>query len=185
MAGVDGADYAVDAGLALLRALQAGDRVGLIAFDREVRGFCAPRAQRRQLGVLIDVLRPPQPRPGEPDYRVVVRTLAARHRQRALLVAHRRGGGGAAIFTERSPSSGGATVCCSLQCAIARLRRSTPSAVPAMVSVSRRLVLSDLVRERETVRDARRGGVQSVDPARAITAAVLDRYLALRYGPER
>jgi uncharacterized protein (DUF58 family) len=38
-------DYAVDAGLALAyAALQAGDRVGLIAFDRDVRGFCAPRA---------------------------------------------------------------------------------------------------------------------------------------------
>ncbi len=52
MAGdVDGRnklDYAVDAALALAyAALQAGDRVGLIAFDRELRGFCAPRAQRR------------------------------------------------------------------------------------------------------------------------------------------
>ena len=48
MAGdVDGRsklDHAVDAGLALAyAALQAGDRVGLLAFDRELRGFCAPR----------------------------------------------------------------------------------------------------------------------------------------------
>ena len=56
-----------------------------------------------------------------------------------------------------------------------------------MVAVSRRLVLSDLVRERDTaLATLRRGGVQSIDlPPEAITAAVLQRYLALRYGPER
>ena len=194
MAGdVDGRsklDYAVDAGLALAyAALQAGDRVGLIAFDRDVRGFCAPRAQRRQLGVLIDVLRPLQPRLVEPDYRVVVRTLAARHRQRALLVVLTDVvEAGAAIFTEPLAVLGRRHRVL-LVAVRDRLFASLDAVGGAgdMVSVSRRLVLSDLVRERETaLATLRRGGVQSVDlPPEAITAAVLDRYLALRYGPER
>ena len=194
MAGdVDGRsklDHAVDAGLALAyAALQAGDRVGLIAFDRELRGFCAPRAQRRQLGVLIDVLRPLQPRLVEPDYRVVVRTLAARHRQRALLVVLTDVvEAGAAIFTEPLAVLGRRH-----RVLLVAVRDRIFAALDAVggatdpLSVSRRLVLSDLVRERDTaLATLRRGGVQSVDlPPEAITAAVLQRYLALRYGPER
>lgn len=194
MAGdVDGRsklDHAVDAGLALAyAALQAGDRVGLLAFDRELRGFCAPRPQRRQLGVLIDVLRPLQPRLVEPDYRVVVRTLAARHRQRALLVVLTDVvEAGAAIFTEPLSILGRRHRV--LLVAVRDRLFATLDAVgdaTDMVSVSRRLVLADLLRERDTaLATLRRGGVQSVDlPPEAITAAVLERYLALRYGPER
>ena len=173
MAGdVDGRsklDYAVDAGLALAyAALQAGDRVGLIAFDRDVRGFCAPRAQRRQLGVLIDVLRPLQPRLVEADYRVVVRTLAARHRQRALLVVLTDFvEAGAAIFTEPLAVLGASPPRAARRGARSpvRVARRPAAARGDMVSVSRRLVLSDLVRERETaLATLRRGGVQTRRP---------------------
>jgi uncharacterized protein (DUF58 family) len=182
-------DHAIDAGLALAyAALQAGDRVGLIAFDRELRGFAAPRAQRRQLGVLIDLLRPLEPRLVEPDYRVVVRTLAARHRQRALVVVLTDVvEAGAAIFTEPLAVLGRRH-----RVLLVALRDRLFAGLDApagtdMVAVSRRLVLADLVRERDTaLATLRRGGVQSVDlPPEAITAAVLERYLALRYGPER
>jgi uncharacterized protein (DUF58 family) len=183
-------DHAVDAGLALAyAALQAGDRVGLIAFDREVRGFCAPRAHRRQLGVLIDVLRPLQPRLVEPDYRVLVRTLAARHRQRALLVVLTDVvEAGAAIFTEPLAVLGRRH-----RVLLVAVRDHAFAALDAVggatdvLAVSRRLVLADLARERDTaLATLRRGGVQCVDlPPPAITAAVLQRYLALRYGPER
>jgi uncharacterized protein (DUF58 family) len=191
-ADVDGRsklDHAIDAGLALAyAALQAGDRVGLIAFDRELRGFAAPRAQRRQLGVLIDLLRPLEPRLVEPDYRVVVRTLAARHRQRALVVVLTDVvEAGAAIFTEPLAVLGRRH-----RVLLVALRDRLFAGLDApagtdMVAVSRRLVLADLVRERDTaLATLRRGGVQSVDlPPEQITAAVLERYLALRYGPER
>ena len=48
-------------------------------------------------------------------------------------------------------------------------------------------MLHDLVRERDTaLATLRRGGVQTIDlPPAAITAAVLQRYLALRYGADR
>lgn len=194
MAGdVDGRsklDHAVDAGLALAyAALQAGDRVGLVAFDRELRGFCPPRPQRRQLGVLIDVLRPLQPRLVEADYRVVVRTLAARHRQRALLVVLTDVvEAGAAIFTEPLALLGRrhrVLLVAVRDRAFAAL--DAPGGGADVLAVSRRLVLADLVRERDTaLATLRRGGVQSIDlPPEAITAAVLQRYLALRYGPER
>lgn len=192
-ADVDGRsklDHAIDAGLALAyAALQAGDRVGLIAFDRELRGFTAPRAQRRQLGVLIDLLRPLEPRLVEPDYRVVVRTLAARHRQRALVVVLTDVvESGAAIFTEPLAVLGRRH-----RVLLVALRDRLFAGLDAagggtdMVAVSRRLVLADLLRERDTaLATLRRGGVQSVDlPPESITAAVLERYLALRYGPER
>src|SRR5207245_11036866 len=44
-------DYAVDGALALAyAALTAGDRVGLVVFDREVRGHPRPRAPRTAPG---------------------------------------------------------------------------------------------------------------------------------------
>lgn len=194
MAGdVDGRsklDHAIDAALALAyAALQSGDRVGLLAFDRELRGYCAPRAHRRQLGVLIDVLRPLQARLVEPDYRLVVRTLAARHRQRALLVVLTDVvEAGAAIFTEPLAVLGRRH-----RVLLVALRDRLFATLDVgaggtdVLTVSRRLVLADLLRERDTaLATLRRGGVQSIDlPPEAITAAVLQRYLALRYGAER
>jgi hypothetical protein len=49
------------------------------------------------------------------------------------------------------------------------------------------VVLDDLLRERDAVLSSlRRGGVQTLDlPPELITAAVLNRYLAIRYGPDR
>jgi len=49
------------------------------------------------------------------------------------------------------------------------------------------LVLDDLLHERETALAAlRRRGVETLDLfPEAITAPLLNRYLALRYGPER
>jgi hypothetical protein len=51
----------------------------------------------------------------------------------------------------------------------------------------RRIVLDDLLREREVALGRlRRRGLQTLDlPPESITAAVLNRYLAIRYGAER
>ncbi len=80
-------DHAVDAALALAFAsLMAGDRVGLVVFDRRVREWIAPVADRRQLSRFVDTLSGVESRPVEADHRRVARELLARQRKRALLV---------------------------------------------------------------------------------------------------
>ena len=80
-------DHAIDATLCLAFAgLASGDRVGAVVFDREIRAHLAPRAHRQAIGAFTDVLRPVQPRMVEPDYGALVRDLAVRQRQSALVV---------------------------------------------------------------------------------------------------
>ena len=57
----------------------------------------------------------------------------------------------------------------------------------APLDLYRRIVLDELLRERERVLLAlRQAGVQTIDLVpEAITAAVLNRYLLLRHGPDR
>lgn len=194
MAGVvDGRsklDFAVDAALALAyAALTAGDRVGAVVFDRDVTGYLAPRAHRRQLGSVIDLLRAVQPRLVEPDYEALVRSLALRHRQRALIVV-------LTDFVEASAERLTAPLA-----VIARLHRlllvavrdrafglldaSAASGDP--LDLYRRIVLDDLLHDRDVALGIlRRRGVQTVDlPPEAITAEILNRYLAIRYGSDR
>lgn len=193
MAGeVDGRsklDYAVDAALALAyAALTAGDRVSLLVFDRDVVGHLAPRAHRRHLGDFLELLRPVQPRLVEADYDTLARVLALRHRQRALVV----------VLTDFVEANA-ARVTAPLS-VVARRHRLLLVALRDRIFGSldhaaagddldlyRRLVIDDLLREREAALSVlRRAGVQTVDlPPEQITAAVLNRYLAIRYGPDR
>jgi uncharacterized protein (DUF58 family) len=181
-------DHAVDAALALAyAALTAGDRVGLVIFDRDVLGTLAPRATRRQFGALLELLRPVEPRLVEADYEALLRALALHQRQRALLVV-------LTDFVEASAERFTAPLV-----ALSRRHRvllvalrdrvfagiDAPSREPH--DLYRRVVLDDLLHERETALGTlRRRGVQTLDlPPAAITAAVLNRYLAIRYGPDR
>src|SRR5437016_10364651 len=80
-------DYAVDGALALAyAALTAGDRVGLVVFDREVRGHLRPRAHRKALGLFVEVLRGTEAHAVEADYRTLAREVGAWQRRRALVV---------------------------------------------------------------------------------------------------
>jgi uncharacterized protein (DUF58 family) len=193
MAGeVDGRsklDHAVDAALALAyAALTAGDRVSLLVFDREVVGHLAARAHRRNLGAFLELLRPVQPRLVEADYAALSRALALRHRQRSLVV----------VLTDFVEAN--ALLVTAPLSVVARRHRlllvalrdrvfaalDHPSAGDDL-DIYRRVVLDDLLRERDAVLSSlRRGGVQTLDlPPELITAAVLNRYLAIRYGPDR
>src|SRR5439155_1538417 len=80
-------DYAVDGALGLAyAALTAGDRVGMVVFDREVRGHLRPRAHRRALGLFVELLRGTEAHAVEADYRALAREVGARQRRRALVV---------------------------------------------------------------------------------------------------
>ncbi len=195
MAGeVDGRsklDHAVDASLALAyAALVSGDRVSMVVFDDAVRGYVAPRAHRGQLGVFIDLLRAVQPRLVEADYRVLLRTLAYRQRQRALVV----------IVTDFVEADAALLVMplavlaqrhrvllVALRDHAYRALDPAPSGARDALGLYRRLVLDDLLRSREAaLGELRRRGVQTLDLVpEAITAAMLNRYLTIRYGPDR
>lgn len=67
-------------------ALSQKDRVGLIAFDAEVRRFVMPGRRPRQLDDLIDAMFDLQPRFVESDYALAVSTLKSRQPKRGLVV---------------------------------------------------------------------------------------------------
>jgi uncharacterized protein (DUF58 family) len=179
-------DCAVDAALAVVHAaLGAGDRAGLVVFDRAVRAYVPPRAHRRRFGAFVDVLRTTTPVLGEVDYGVLARTLAVRQRQQALLVVltdvlepddaqlaalatlgrrHRM-----LLVTVRDP----------LLDALAPSRDPAGDTADALY---RRIALDDLVRHRDlALATLRRAGIEAADlPPSRLTPAVLDRYLPLR-----
>jgi uncharacterized protein (DUF58 family) len=177
-------DHAVDAALALAwAAMASGDRVGLLAFDAELRGWLAPRMHRRQLGSFVAFLATLAPRTVEARYDSLARGLAAHHGKRSLVIL-------LTDFVEVDPSTMIAPLV-----ALARHHRVLLVALRDPVydtlvpgdgddglGMYRRLVLDDLLAEREaTLARLRRRGVEVADLApRAVTGAVLARYLALR-----
>jgi uncharacterized protein (DUF58 family) len=187
-------DYAVEAALALAyAALSSADRVGMLVFDQGLRGFLAPRSHRHDFGQFVELLRAVQPRLVEADYRGLVQRLRAQQRQRALIIV-------LTDFVESAPDSMIAPLVVLARrhrillvavrdYAYRELEPQTPAATAAEhpLGLYRRLVLNDLVSERETtLATLRRAGLQTLDLLpEAMTAAVLNRYLAIRYGPER
>jgi len=183
-------DHAVDAALALsLAALAHSDRVELVVFDSQVRGHVSPRVHRGELGPLVELLRHAQPRPVEANYERLVSSLAARRRQRALVVM-------LTDFVE----AGSAGLEVPLQVLRRRYRtllvairdpilaRLEPGKAATQSSnLYERLVLDDLQRDRETaLARLRRSAVQTLDlPPESIVAPLLNRYLELRYGSDR
>jgi uncharacterized protein (DUF58 family) len=86
LAGWSKLDHALDAGLELAAvALEAGDRVGMAAFDDRLRVFVAPARGRRQLGRLREAHFDLQPTRRETDLARVLQELSLQHRRRALL----------------------------------------------------------------------------------------------------
>jgi uncharacterized protein (DUF58 family) len=175
-------DGAIDAALALAwSALHAGDRAGLVVFDRERRLALEPVAKRAHLGAFVDALAPVEPRLVEADYRVLVDSLLGRRQRRALVV----------ILTDFADSDAGALVT-----PLALLARRHQVLLVALrdrrfarlddedSGVYERIVLDDLLREREeTLARLRLQGVHTLDlVSEAITARVLNTYLAMRYG---
>ena len=180
-------DFAADAGLALAYgALVSGDRCGMALFDHEVRGYLMPRSHRRDLGLFVDFLRTAEPRLGEANFLSLSGVLATRQRQRALVVV-------LTDFVDVDASSFLAPLTTLarrhrvLLVAIRdRLYRGLSESGREPRALYRRLVLDDLLRERESaLLSLRRAGVQTLDlPPEEITAGVLNRYLALRQGAD-
>ena len=87
MRGWSKLDWALDAGLELAAvALQKGDRVGFGVFDAELHTYVAPARGPRQLARLREAVFHAQPSPHEADLARALRSVAIRHRRRALVV---------------------------------------------------------------------------------------------------
>jgi uncharacterized protein (DUF58 family) len=67
-------------------AASAGDRVGTLVFDDEVRAFVPAQRSRGALQAVRDALVPVVATSREPDYAAAFRFLAAHQRKRALIV---------------------------------------------------------------------------------------------------
>ena len=87
-------EHALSAALVLADvAVHSGDQVGLLLFGEEVQAWIPPARGSAALTRIREALIPAQATLVEPDYAGAFRTLATRHRKRALRGAvHRRGG---------------------------------------------------------------------------------------------
>jgi len=179
-------DHAIDCAIALARASKEyGDRVGFIAFDRELRVFTRPKAGFSGVGGIVRATLALSPFPFEPNYRVLVETLARHQKRRALIVvltdfvegsASRELEEYLAVLSRRH--------CVMLVAMRDRLLGELDESDPSITRerLYRRLALQDLAAEREAAlaRIAAFGAqTLDLDPAR-ITAPVLNRYLAIR-----
>jgi uncharacterized protein (DUF58 family) len=179
-------DHALDCAVAIARASnEFGDRVGLLAFDRELRLMVRPKSGRGSTAAIAAATLKLTPAPFEPNYRVLAENLARFQKKRALVVV-------LTDFVEGSASR-------ELEAYLSVVARRHVVLLVAMRDrllaeadlrdpeitrerLYRKLALQDLVDEREAAigRIARFGAqTLDLDPAR-INAPVLNRYLAVR-----
>ena len=184
--GTSKLDHAINCAAALARAsIGYGDRIGFVAFDNALRLFARPRSGPAGVGTLVDATSSLAPSSFEPDYRILVETLARHQKKRSLVVV-------LTDFVEGGASRGledylgvlARRHCVMLVALRDRMLREVDEREPAISHerLYRRLALQDLVAEREAVlaRIGRFGAqVLDLDPAQ-VTAPVLNRYLAVR-----
>lgn len=178
-------EYALSSALVLADvAAASGDQVGVLVFDDEVRAFVPPAPGRVALQRIRDALVPVQATMAEPDYAAAFRTLAARHRKRALLV----------IFTDVIDARAS-------QALVAHTTRGAAHHLPLVVALRNDALLAaarpdaptssrlyeaaaaeELLSARaEALARMRQAGVAVVDVSpRAMTAAVVNRYLEVK-----
>jgi uncharacterized protein (DUF58 family) len=178
-------EYALSSALVLADvAVASGDQVGVLVFDDEVRAFVPPARGRQALQRVREALVPVQATMAEPDYAAAFRTLAARHRKRALLV----------LFTDVIDARAS-------QAVIAHTTRGAVRHLPLVVALRNDAVLAaaapgaptaagvyaaaaaeELLSARaEALERMRQAGASVVDVSpHAMTAAVVNRYLEVK-----
>jgi uncharacterized protein (DUF58 family) len=135
-------------------ALSQKDRVGLIAFDAEVRRFVAPGRGPRQLDDLIDAMFDLKPRFVESDYARAVTTLRRRQPKRGLAV----------LFTDLVDSV-------SSRLAVANLNRLARTHLPLVV------ILDDPEVEQLAAVPAAAGRNAAVSARDAFVAATAEQFI--------
>lgn len=80
-------EYAINSCLVLADvAMQGRDKVGLLVFDDEIRGWVKPSSGTSTMRAIRSTLARCEARLVEPDYALAFRTLAQRQRSRALVI---------------------------------------------------------------------------------------------------
>lgn len=183
--GVPRLDHAMNAGLLLTwAALKTGDRVGLFAFDEQVRLFSQPRGGMPAFASLQRQTAALDYSTGETNFTLGLMSLSSRLKRRTLVV----------LFTDFVD-----TVTAELMVEnLGRLARRNlvlcitlrdPELVSAAeqsptspAALSRAVVAADLVREREVVlRRLQRLGIRCIDaPAEQVSTVLINRYLEIK-----
>jgi uncharacterized protein (DUF58 family) len=184
--GVPRFEYALSAATLLASvAVQAGDQVGLLLFDNELRAFVPPARGEKAMRAIRQALIPAHATLTEPDYASAFRTLATRHRKRSLIVL---------ITDVIDPRSSQAVIAHTVRSAmrhllvVVALRNDelVSAAVPSEHSSSSDLYASVAAEEllgarHEAIVRMRRAGVSVLDvsPTKLATA-VVNHYLELK-----
>jgi uncharacterized protein (DUF58 family) len=184
--GVPRFEYALSAATLLASvAVQAGDQVGLLLFDNELRAFVPPARGDKAMRSIRQALIPARATLTEPDYASAFRTLATRHRKRSLIVL---------ITDVIDPRSSQAVIAHTVRSAmrhllvVVALRNDelVSAAVPTQHSSSSELYASVAAEEllgarNEAIVRMRRAGVSVLDvsPTKLATA-VVNHYLELK-----
>ncbi len=186
-------------------AVAAGDRVGTLAFDDEVRAFVPAQHSRGALRQVRDAFISLVPTMREPDYALAFRFLAAHQRKRALivfftdvidarasqaLVAHVARSAAHhlalvvalrndAVFDAAMP---GAAASSSSMPAMAAAAGGASGGAPGVMRVFERAAAEELILAREEALERmRRAGAVVLDVSpRVMTAGVVNRYLEIK-----
>lgn len=186
IAGQSKLDHALSAALCLVRASSGGgDRVGFVAFDSEVRAWVSARRPQLALGAFQEATLPLNARPEEANFGALSQVMRQRQSKRTLLII-------LTDFVEEGASAQLRSHLASLSrrhCVLLvglrdRLLMQLEQPAPQlhMQQLYERLVLQDLAHARQvTLTRIARSGVHTLDlDPGAITAPLLDRYLAIR-----
>ena len=179
-------EYALSSALVLADvASTAGDRVGAMVFDDQLRALVPAQRGRAALQALRAAMVPLQPSLVEPDYSAAFRALAARQRKRALLVLltdviDARAARGLLAHLTRGASRHLAVVVALRNEAL--LGASRLPDVPSGRTLYATAAAAELIAERATaLQRMRDAGVVVLDVAPdAMAAAVVNQYLELK-----
>lgn len=178
-------DCAVDAGLNLARVvLQSGDRCGIAAYDRRVRGFLPPIAGSTALRSLVNCVYALQTEWQESDFTPMLAELRSRQAKRTFLI----------VLSDLSDAETSRRMCASLvqlqrQHLVLFAALRTPlldeivaEPIQKPPDVARKAVVFRLLRDRRRALHAlSRGGVHVVDvePAQ-LTVPLINQFIELR-----
>lgn len=183
--GIAKFEHALSAALTLAQqALLVGDRVGLMGFDAQVRGFVPPAKSAAQMVSLLSAAARLVPTTQETDFARALITLDRRHRKRSLIVVFTdfvdRGSAGPMLDVLGALARRHAVLFVAVSDPTLEEVLAESGGEPALLATQasaylmqdeRKLVLSEL----------RRIGIRVLDLApEALTGPVLNRYLQMR-----
>ena len=179
-------EYAINSCLVLADvALQGRDKIGLLVFDDQIRGWVPPSTGMSAMRAIRSTLASCDARLVEPDYALAFRTLAQRQRSRALVIclsdvidvrASR------AVLTQtRHAALRHITVFLALR-NDALVAAAQPAADGGESAAWRGAAAESLLDARaDALLRMRRAGVQVLDvPPQAMSAALVNRYLSIK-----